>query len=81
MPIRINRPLSKYALLRKIDHFWIILKFMWRHMTEKFIFKDAKKGDFNGQMEFRKRSNIPKTTRKLLRFKSRELSRCLNTDF
>ncbi len=24
--------------------------------TEKFIFKDAKKGDFNGQMEFRKRS-------------------------
>ncbi len=27
-------------------------------MTEKFIFKDAKKGDFNGQMEFRKRSII-----------------------
>ncbi len=25
-------------------------------MTEKFSFKDAKKGDFNGQMEFRKRS-------------------------
>jgi hypothetical protein len=27
------------------------------HMVEKFINKDAKKGNFSAQMEFRKKSN------------------------
>ena len=56
------RLLSKLALAAKICHFCpgFLQNFesMCEHMVEKFCRKDAKKGDFSDQMEFRKKSNM-----------------------
>ncbi len=54
------RSLSKFALFDKISIFCADLcqnfESMCDHIVEKFWHKDAKKGNFNKQMEFRKRS-------------------------
>ena len=54
------RLLSKLALVEKIEDFWagLLANFerMYEHMVEKFANKDAKKGNFNNQSEFRKKS-------------------------
>ena len=56
-----NRPLSKFALLKKIDKFSINLpsnfESISEDMVEKIDGKGAKNCCFNEQMEFRKRSN------------------------
>ena len=49
-----NRLLSKFALIDKISKNF---ESMCHHMLEKFYDKDAKKGNFNNRMEFRKKSN------------------------
>ena len=61
MPAKGNRPLSKLALIDKISHFCADFSQNFENVfvntVEKFCEKDAKKGNFSDQMEFRKRSN------------------------
>ncbi len=56
-----NRPISKLALLGKIDNFCADspqnFESMCKYMVEKFCDEDAKKINFSKQSEFRKRSN------------------------
>jgi len=55
-----SRPLSKLALREKIKDFEANFSPNFEHMStnmvEKVGKKDAQKGNFNGQMEFRKKS-------------------------